>query len=68
MPFPPRNKPRRRCALCGITELSEQPEGRFLLVPDPKGRGPVCPEGRGCGDRQRQLPLLEPSEGGARHS
>jgi hypothetical protein len=67
MPFPPRNKPRRRCALCGVTELSEQVEGRFLLVPDPKGRGPVCPEGRGCSDRQRQLPLLDLGATGTRH-
>ena len=59
MPFPPRNRPRRRCALCQALELSDLPEGRFLLVADPDGRGPVCPAGRGCLDRQRQLPLLE---------
>ena len=32
--------------------------GRFLFVPDPEGRGPVCPPRRGCMERQRQLPLL----------
>jgi hypothetical protein len=49
--------------LCGAVELSDLPEGRFLLVPDPKGRGPVCPDGRGCNDRQRQmsLPGVEPA-------
>ena len=59
VPFPPRKRPRRKCALCGALELSDLPEGRFLLHPDPEGRGPVCPEGRGCLDRQRQLHLLE---------
>jgi hypothetical protein len=59
VPFPPQKRPRRRCVLCQALELSNLPEGRFLLVADPEGRGPVCPEGRGCHDRQRQLPLLE---------
>ena len=55
MPFPPSKRPRRRCVLCGLPELALAPEaGRFLLVPDPDGRGPVCPEGRGCLERQRQ--------------
>ncbi|MBL8950957.1 MAG: hypothetical protein JNK82_09290 [Myxococcaceae bacterium] len=58
MPFPPRSRRRRRCVLCGATELAELPHGgKFLLVPDPKGRGPVCPAARGCEDRQRQLAL-----------
>lgn len=34
--------------------------GKFLFVPDPQGRGPICPHGRGCEDRQRQLSLLTP--------
>jgi hypothetical protein len=38
--------------------------GRFLFVPDPHGRGPVCPRGRGCVDRQRQLSLLPKTSGG----
>jgi hypothetical protein len=37
--------------------------GRFLLVPDPDGRGPVCPRNRGCLDRQRQLSLLDHNSG-----
>ncbi len=59
VPFPSKKRARRRCSLCGALELSDQPEGRFLLVADPQGRGPVCPPGRGCTDRQRQLPLLD---------
>ena len=59
MPFPSKKRPRRRCALCGLAELVEVADhGRFLFVPDPHGRGPVCPRGRGCNDRQRQLSLL----------
>lgn len=46
--------------MCGIAELTEAPGfGRFLLVADPRGRGPVCPEDRGCTDRRRQLSLLD---------
>ena len=59
MPVPPTKRQRRRCALCGIPELTEAEQGRFLLVPDSKGRGPVCPPQKGCTDRQRQLQLLE---------
>ncbi|MFZ5471884.1 MAG: hypothetical protein ACOZIN_20835 [Myxococcota bacterium] len=60
MPFPPAKGRRRRCALCGQVELAEAVSfGRFLLVADPDGRGPVCPPGRGCLDRQRQLSLLD---------
>ncbi|MBX7101572.1 MAG: hypothetical protein K1X89_27910 [Myxococcaceae bacterium] len=60
MPFPSRKRPRRRCSLCGALELSATDTGRFLLVADPNGRGPICPPGRGCHDRQRQLPLALP--------
>lgn len=64
VPFPPTKGRRRRCALCGLSELADAPGyGRFLLVPDPDGRGPVCPERRGCLERQRQLPLLPDSVG-----
>ncbi|MBM4380818.1 MAG: hypothetical protein FJ086_16185 [Deltaproteobacteria bacterium] len=60
MPIPSRKHRRRRCVLCGVAELTDTPGfGRFLLVPDPRGRGPVCPEHRGCLDRQRQLSLLD---------
>ncbi|WP_141333220.1 hypothetical protein [Myxococcus sp. AB025B] len=49
MPFPPSKRPPRRCALCGHPELTDtRGLGRFLLVPDPQGRGPVCPSQRGC--------------------
>ena len=59
VPLPPTKGRRRRCALCDIPELTDVPgHGRFLFVPDPQGRGPVCPTGRGCLERQRQLPLL----------
>jgi hypothetical protein len=59
VPFPPSNGRRRRCALCGIPELTEVAGvGRFLLVADKNGRGPVCPTGRGCSDRQKQMTLL----------
>lgn len=51
---------RRRCALCGISELTEVPgRGRFHLIADPDGRGPVCPTRSGCPDRQRQLSLFD---------
>ncbi len=51
-------KRRRRCVLCGIGERTPiDGHGRFLFIPDPDGRGPVCPVERGCDDRQRQLPL-----------
>jgi hypothetical protein len=59
VPFPSSKRPRRRCVLCGLPELMDvSGHGRFLFVPDPQGRGPVCPSGRGCSDRQRQLSLL----------
>ncbi len=49
MPFPPSKRPPRRCALCGHPELTDaRGQGRFLLVADPDGRGPVCPALRGC--------------------
>jgi hypothetical protein len=52
-------KRRRRCALCGIGERTHvEGYGKFLFVPDPDGRGPICPLKRGCDDRQRQLPLF----------
>src|SRR5690242_14785443 len=39
VPVPPTKRPRRRCVLCGISELAEAPGyGKFLLVPDPNGR------------------------------
>jgi len=64
VPFPPTKGRRRRCALCGLPELSDAPgHGRFLLVPDPDGRGPVCPERRGCLERRQQLPLLPDAVG-----
>ncbi|MBJ6765603.1 hypothetical protein JGU66_33030 [Myxococcaceae bacterium JPH2] len=49
MPFPPSSRPPRHCALCGHPELTDaRGLGRFLLVPDLQGRGPVCPPQRGC--------------------
>ncbi|MFP2901621.1 MULTISPECIES: hypothetical protein [Corallococcus] len=49
MPFPPSKRPPRHCALCGHPELTDaRGQGRFLLVADPHGRGPVCPPQRGC--------------------
>jgi len=63
VPFPPRSGPKRRCALCGLPELTEvSGYGRFLFVPDPEGRGPVCPARRGCTERQRQLSLLDENQ------
>jgi hypothetical protein len=59
VPYPSRKGRRRRCVLCGLAELTSTSEfGRFLLVADPRGRGPICPAHRGCEDRQRQLDLL----------
>jgi hypothetical protein len=35
--------------LCGHPELTDaRGLGRFLLVADPDGRGPVCPPQKGC--------------------
>ncbi|MRI86604.1 hypothetical protein FGE12_00305 [Aggregicoccus sp. 17bor-14] len=54
MPFAPTKRPPRRCALCQHPELTDaRGHGRFLLVADPKGRGPVCPPGRGCAAQPR---------------
>ncbi|TQF09449.1 hypothetical protein FJV41_44515 [Myxococcus llanfairpwllgwyngyllgogerychwyrndrobwllllantysiliogogogochensis] len=55
MPFPPSKRPPRQCALCGHPELTDaRGLGRFLLVPDPAGRGPVCPSQRGCRGGKRE--------------
>jgi hypothetical protein len=51
--------------LCGHPELIDaRGLGRFLLVPDPEGRGPICPQMKGCGvrrQRERDNASLTPS-------
>ncbi|WNG36883.1 hypothetical protein F0U60_26520 [Archangium minus] len=65
MPFPPSKRPPRHCVLCGHPELIDaRGLGRFLLVPDPDGRGPICPPLKGCGvqrQRERDNASLTPS-------
>ncbi|WP_434391025.1 hypothetical protein [Melittangium boletus] len=56
MPFAPSKRPPRRCVLCDHPELTDaRGKGRFLLVPDPEGRGPICPPVKGCGEQRRRL-------------
>ncbi|GHG96198.1 hypothetical protein GCM10012319_60480 [Comamonas sp. KCTC 72670] len=66
MPFPPSKRPPRHCALCGHPELTDtRGLGRFLLVADPLGRGPICPPQRGCRGGKREAlvpsPLTQPA-------